>query len=562
MTMRVPRRRAWSLLLACAMTLAACDDDDPPAPAPDAGTPDAGASDSGEPDAGPYVWDGGYTVLEDRGDWEDTGPYSACAFLPGLATPTTCSDLANYDLSGCDTASLGALEPDGIFQVQLRNESRAQDGGTQVGPLSAGFRLFADGGTPTLRDQPVTSAAVGAGRFFLEHTVRRPNGTVDTQLFVGCRAPRSDRVDGCYVRCVNNTVRTRGTFDALRMKWRDGEAESSGGLRLRSESRVPNRLAVDVWVTRGHAYVVSVGDAGEPGGLAVFDVSDPDRPVLTTSIHLPTDNYWNAVWAKDDALYVASGETGVIVYDISTPGQPAFVRAVPGGGPVNVHTLYVEGDRLYATQQLPSGATLVFDISRPLEPVRLGAFGLEQDPDNFPLIQEPHDLMVRGDRAYVCHSGLGYAVFDVSDLSNIRELGRYRVPFYGSHATAVTTMAGRTIAFEGGEGQRTHLRVLDATDPARMVKMGEFKLREHTSIHNFILRDTRLYVAWYHEGLRVLDVSNPTQPRQVAHYNTFRETDPHRTDSILDGAIGIRVPGDGRVYLVDTSRGLLIFDEL
>jgi hypothetical protein len=60
----------------------------------------------------------------------------------------------------------------------------------------------------------------------------------------------------------------------------------------------------------------------------------------------------------------------------------------------------------------------------------------------------------------------------------------------------------------------------------------------------------------------VLDVSNPTRPRQVAHYNTFRETDPDRTDSILDGAIGIRVPGDGRVYLVDTSRGLLIFDEL
>ena len=64
------------------------------------------------------------------------------------------------------------------------------------------------------------------------------------------------------------------------------------------------------------------------------------------------------------------------------------------------------------------------------------------------------------------------------------------------------------------------------------------------------------------DGVRVLDVSNPTQPRQVAHYNTFRETDPGRTEDMFEGAIGIRVPGDGYVYVVDTTRGLLIFDAL
>ncbi|CAM4516388.1 LVIVD repeat-containing protein [Myxococcus xanthus] len=86
-------------------------------------------------------------------------------------------------------------------------------------------------------------------------------------------------------------------------------------------------------------------------------------------------------------------------------------------------------------------------------------------------------------------------------------------------------------------------------------------MRYSTSIHNMILKGERLYVAWYHEGVRVLDVANPTQPRQVAHFNTFRETDPHRADGAFEGAIGIRVPGDGYVYVVDTSRGLLIFNE-
>jgi hypothetical protein len=30
---------------------------------------------------------------------------------------------------------------------------------------------------------------------------------------------------------------------------------------------------------------------------------------------------------------------------------------------------------------------------------------------------------------------------------------------------------------------------------------------------------------------------------------------------MFEGAIGMRVPGDGHVYVVDTSRGLLIFNQ-
>jgi hypothetical protein len=543
-------RLARALLLACAALLAACDDDDPPAQ--DAGTPDAGSEE----------WDGGYTVLPDHGDSRPTGPLSACNFNPALNTAANCADLANYTLTGCDTASLNTLEPQGIYQTTLRRILPEQDGGIRIEPGEIGFQLVSDGGTSTMRGLPLTSVRAEPGRFTLEQTVRRSPTVQDTQLLVGCRATNPNRFDGCYVRCVNGSVRATGTFDAVRMKWMDGEAESSGGLRLRSESAVPHRYHADVYVTRGHAYVVSVGHQGEPGGLTVFDVSNPDQPTRTASISLPEDNYWNGVWAKDNALYVASNVSGVIVYDISNPGQPAFVRNEPGGGPVDVHTVFVEGDRLYATQQVDlGGETLVFDVSNPLAPVLLNRFALEQDPNAFPLIQSPHDLLVTGGRAYVCHSGLGYAVFDVADPANIRLLGRYTAPTHGSHATAVGTFAGRTIAFEGGEGPQTHLRVLDATDPARMVKIGEFRLRPQTSIHNFVLKDKRLYIAYYHEGVRVLDVSNPTQPRQVAHYNTFRETDPGRTDRVLDGAIGIRVPGDGRVYVVDTARGLLIFDE-
>lgn len=48
---------------------------------------------------------------------------------------------------------------------------------------------------------------------------------------------------------------------------------------------------------------------------------------------------------------------------------------------------------------------------------------------------------------------------------------------------------------------------------------------------------------------------------EVGYYNTWREDDPGRGRSFFDGAIGIRAPGDGYIYVAETSRGLMIFDE-
>jgi len=154
-------------------------------------------------------------------------------------------------------------------------------------------------------------------------------------------------------------------------------------------------------------------------------------------------------------------------------------------------------------------------------------------------------------------------VVDVTDAAHPRPLGSYIYDFDNNwtHTNAVGTFAGRTIAFEGGETNNAHLRVLDVTDPARIVKIGEVKMRPQTSIHNMVLVGTRLYVAWYAEGLRVFDVSTPTQPREVAYYNTFRDSEPGHVPELFVSAFGVRVPGDGYVYVADGSRGLLVLRE-
>ncbi|MCY1076358.1 LVIVD repeat-containing protein [Archangium lansingense] len=523
-------RLTWTPLLVCAAALLGCPPSTPDSP--DASTPDASTG---------YEWDGGYVPLEETGNtWTDTGPFAPCTFTTPLLG-SACTDFSIFDLSACNTGSLANAGTEGQYMLTTRSSDEPPSF------FTGGLVLKSDGGTQYLNAEPITTEARdGNARFYSSTRTFADGGMIGT-LLATCEAPQAPGFTGCSAFCRNGRILLTETFQARRLKWRDGESEASG-LELVSENPVDIGAPVDVYVTKGHAYVVSIVELGRAGGLTVFDVGNPSAPVKVKTIQLETDNFWNGVWAKGDALYVASASRGVLVFDISTPADPQLLRKLPGGN-INVHTVFAEGNRLYAAS---SSGVLLFDITTPLEPVELNRYA--------PYPGLPHDMFARGDRLYVNFAFRGYMVADVTNPHDIRTLGEFTYPEHYSHANAVGTFAGRTLAFEGGEGPGEHLRVLDVTDPANIVKIGSFRLRPEISIHNMVLVGKKLYVAWYQEGVRVLDVSNPTQPTQVAYYNTWRELDSD-PGLYFAGAFSLRVPGDGYIYVADSWRGLLILRE-
>ncbi|OJT24601.1 hypothetical protein BO221_15785 [Archangium sp. Cb G35] len=536
---------ARAALLGCLLLLTGC-----PNPgntgSPDASTPDASTeTDASTPDASTgYEWDGGYVPLEEVGNWPGPEPeqYASCRFGPSDAVGC---GFNIFDLSACDQDSLDNAGTGGTYMLSARMEDNT--GGFLLNYVDV-LTLSEDGGTAYLNGLAATESRQGNARLFSTTSKTRDGGTSHYAV-VTCAAPQAPEFTGCFAYCMNDSFDYGGTFKSEHVKWRAGESEASG-LELVSENPVDLGQPSDVYVTRGHAYVVSSNRRTKTGGLTVFDVSDKTAPVKVKTVEMPSDTNWNGVWAKDNALYVTSTVKGVLVFDISDPANPLLVKSVPSRTTqLNNHTLFVDGNRLYATLNT---TVSIFDITSPLEPIELNRYA------GYNTVA--HDILAVGDRLYVNHGGAGYVVVDVSDTNNLRTLGRYRHYDIFSHANAVGTFAGRTIAFMGGEGPGEHLRVLDVTDPANIVKIGEFKLRQNISIHNMLLVGKKLYLTWYQEGVRVLDVSNPTQPTQVAYFNTWRESDPHEADH-LDGAIGIRIPGDGYIYVVDTIRGLLILRE-
>ena len=106
---------------------------------------------------------------------------------------------------------------------------------------------------------------------------------------------------------------------------------------------------------------------------------------------------------------------------------------------------------------------------------------------------------------------------------------------------------------EGG----AFLRVLDAdrTSPTFMKEIGRYQSRAEVGIHNMQLVGDRAYIAYYPDGVRVIDLSDPTNPREIAHYNTW-DTET-AAGHPFEGALGITVVGD-LIYVADSIRGLVI----
>lgn len=492
--------------------------------------------------------------MEDAPDWVHTGPLAACKPAANAAVP--CGAYESFDYSACNLASLKGAKAGGLYTTHV-----ILDGIEPVFSTVNSLRVATDGGVSHHSTVVFSEQQLEDGRLYLGSNRSRPDGGSSTLVMVGCEASEDGlTLKGCYQQCLNGAGFLSGTFEAARVVRRQGESEASG-LSLLSETAVGEATPADVYVTKGHAYVVSLPLMGRPGGLSVFDVSNPRAPVLKKSISYPNDNYWNGVWAKDDALYVASGNQGLHVFDISNPADPQFLRSLPGDeGGIDVHTVIVEGNRLYAMSPGPNVETLIFDVKDAKQPVLLTRFvapGVGSATSN----AYPHDAFPFENRLYISHWAGGYLIADVRDTEAVEVVGEYVYEHSTSHTSRVMRKGHRLFAFEGGEHWGAHLRVLDVTDPEAVRIVGEYRLRPGISIHNMELKGNRLYLSHYQDGVRVLDVTLPWQPREVGYYNTYQPDHPNAGYSFYDGAIGIRVPGDGHVYVIDTVRGLLILRE-
>lgn len=340
--------------------------------------------------------------------------------------------------------------------------------------------------------------------------------------------------------------------------------------------------AKELVVADGVAYV-AVTD-----GFATVDVSDPADPTLLAERRglLADHPDGPMVGIQDGKLggdYYALGgpahpRSGVpyaaVVFDVSDPASPEQLLTYETA--FYHHNLDTDGETLFLCGNDGEGNPLVcVDIESGEE---LGRWSVLESDDRWGAVnhrlREFHDVWVEGGIAYCALWNAGTWLLDVSDptdptpITSVRGLDPTEladIETSGDRRTALLTLPGNdhfAMPQRGGDGRLVAVNeeawASDADAPASALggvelwdaEVGERLARIEapqtedptyggvwTTAHNFAFVGDRLYTSWYRGGVRVHDVSDPTDPRELAHWRDTETTQfwtaQHGPDSVV-----------------------------
>jgi choice-of-anchor B domain-containing protein len=285
---------------------------------------------------------------------------------------------------------------------------------------------------------------------------------------------------------------------------------------------------------------------GISAGLSIVEVTDPSRPHNVGLIEGPA-NQWREVKTYGHYAYVSTEALhGIDIVDLSDPGFPRLVRTWTRTLR-SAHTLAVDAERglLYVNgAEGRTGGMRVLDIGRnPEDPREVGRW------DGFYV----HDSYARGDVLYASAIYDGFlALLDVRDPAQIREITRFATGGRFTHNSWLTR-DGRYL-FTTDERDGFPLEGWDLLNPMAPRKVSQYLARATSIAHNVMTDGDRLLVAHYTEGVHLLDVSNPEQPRLLGYYDTFTGS-----SGGYRGVWGAYVfPGTNLILASDINNGLFV----
>ena len=313
------------------------------------------------------------------------------------------------------------------------------------------------------------------------------------------------------------------------------------------------------------------------------------------------DNTYNEVWgvSQQGREYAIIGSTaGTHIFDVTSTGNISEVAFVAGKvqGPEIIHRDYHDYQNyLYAVSDegpsslqiidistLPDSVSLVYDSSDLFErshnifidsvTAKLyttnGSIYTLDDPLDPKFLYNTsllncHDMYVQNDTAYINGGNSGFIIVDFSQttIENqehevIGSLPTY--PDQGYNHSGWLTVDGKYYAM-ADETWGMRMKMLDLSDFSNIEVIALFgsDIDKNSIPHNQIISGNYLYTAYYHDGLYVHDISNPSNPILVGYYDTFL---PDHHDSYM-GAWGVYpfLPS-GKILLSDMQTGLYVFD--
>jgi len=253
------------------------------------------------------------------------------------------------------------------------------------------------------------------------------------------------------------------------------------------------------------------------GGLAVVDTTDTSNAAVVgtvTGISVKEVKvYQNYAYATTDG-----GPTRVI--DLTVPSAPVLVSSITQGA----HSLQVDAanGRLYLNRASQNQLRILNVAANPVSPPLIVAYP----------VMDIHDCAPEGNTVYLWGGSDGMChILDVSALPTVTEIGTVAVNGGYLHSGDLYVHPnGQKVLLTCNETAGGYLKLWDVTNPAMPTFLSEWWTDLGLSIHNVYVKGAYAYVSYYADGLRILDLTNPTLPLVVGIH------DPNPTNILSPGA--------------------------
>ncbi|MDG2059479.1 MAG: choice-of-anchor B family protein [Flavobacteriales bacterium] len=175
-----------------------------------------------------------------------------------------------------------------------------------------------------------------------------------------------------------------------------------------------------------------------------------------------------------------------------------------------------------------------------------------------------HDAYVRNDTAYLNCGNDGFRIIDFHYLDLGGGMAWDELASFTSYPDAGYNHSGwlsddGTIYAMQDENHGYDVKIIDVSDLNNITVLSTLNSGENAQsmAHNGIIKGDFLYLAYYHDGLRVFDISDPSNPIQVCNYDTYS---PSSYNS-YKGAWGVYpyLPS-GNIIVSDMQSGLYVLD--
>jgi hypothetical protein len=278
--------------------------------------------------------------------------------------------------------------------------------------------------------------------------------------------------------------------------------------------------AKDLFVLGDYAYV-----ADGQAGLQVIDISDPTQPVIAGSHD--TDKYAYGIFVQDSIAYVADGASGGGLH-IFNVKHPDSIIALGTDAWISVYDVFVINRDASVFALLAARDKFVVDeVTNPLLPSLEGRC---ETPGT------AYGVYGNDEYAYVANEQMGLQVIDMTELTDPEISGSCDTP---GKALDVFVSGDYAYIADGREG----LQVIDVSDPERPGIVGTCNTPGYAN--RIFVFEARAYIADGDAGLQVIDVSNPSSPSIVGECDT-----PY--------ANGVFVTTGRYVYVSDRDEGLVV----